>query len=173
MIFHIIQSYLNKEKIMKCGLACKVINIRTKDDIDVEFEDKSIVKHTAISKFEKGTILTYALSHNYKYRTGQRKKMRCGKYATIIEDRGSHDIDVQFDDGVIVRHRDRANFDRGSIAYPENKSLLGQTKVMNNGLKATVIKDNGWDVITIKFENGVIVEHRRRSRFKDGSISIR
>lgn len=165
-------TFIGMEKKMNCGLKCKIIDVIKKDDISVQFEDGDIVEHTSLLKFKKGTILTNALSHNYKYITGQRKLMKCGLYATVIADRGAHDIDVQFDDGTIVKNKERANFNKGEIGIPRNGSILGMTKIMNNGMSATVIVDNGWDNIDVQFENGIIVKHRRREHFKRGSISI-
>ena len=163
-----IYSYVGKEKMMNCGMVCKILNVFSKGDINVKFENGDIIEHTSLSKFEKGTILTNALSHNYKFITGKRKLMKCGQYATVIADRGSHDIDVQFDDGTIVYNRERANFNRGNVKPDGN--ILGMKKTMNNGMIATVIADNGWDDIDVQFENGIIVKHRRRDHFKKGSI---
>lgn len=167
-----ILTYIGKEGKMNCGLECKIISVISKDDICVQFEDGDIVEHTTLLKFEKGTILTNALSHNYKRITGQRKMMNCGLYATVVADRGAHDIDVQFEDGTIVRNKDRANFNRGTISIPRNSSILGMRKDMNNGMSAIVIADNGWDNIDVQFENGIIVKHRRREHFKKGQISF-
>lgn len=169
---NLIFSFIGMEREMNCGLRCRVIDVVSKKDISVQFENGEIVKHTTLSKFKNGTVLTNALSHNYKYITGQRKIMKCGLYATVIEDRGAHDIDVQFDDGTIVRNKDRANFNKGNISVPRSTSILGMTKMMNNGMAATVIADNGWDNIDIQFENGVVVRHKRREHFKRGSISF-
>ena len=98
--------------------------------------------------------------------------MNCGQYAVVIADRGSHDIDVQFDDGTIVKNKDRANFHRGNICIPHDTSLVGVTMIMKNGLMAKVIADHGWDNIDVQFENGIIVKHKRREHFKRGSIGI-
>ncbi len=170
-----IKSVIGKTKTMKCGLACEIIDANSKTDICVKFETGEIVEHTTLTKFESGQILTSALSHNYKYRTvGERKLMNCGEYATLIADRGTHDIDIEFDDGVIVKHRDRSSFDQGTIQHPKKKTnYTGKVNVMKNGMKATVIADNGWDNIDVQFENGIVVYHKRRSHFDSGSISPR
>ena len=162
--------YLNQTKKMKCGISCTVIEVRDAKDIDVRFEDGTIVRHTTISKFNKSEILTDALSHNYKYRKiGEVRVMKCGKKAKLIADRGAHDIDVEFEDGTIIQHRDRVCFEKGTIAYPT--TLMGQVKIMNCGLKATVIRDGGWNDIDVEFEDGTIVKHKRRDHFKNGSIT--
>ena len=168
-----ILSFVGMKRLMKCGLICEIIGAKAKTDITVRFENGEIVEHTTLNKFNKGTVLTNALSHNYKYRSiGERKQMNCGEYATIIADRGAHDIDVQFDDGVIVKHRDRCSFDNGTIQHPKTKTnYVGKVGIMRNGMKATVIADNGWDNIDVQFEDGKTVYHKRRSHFDDGRIA--
>ena len=44
-----------------------------------------------------------------------------------------------------------------------DKHIIGQTKEMNNGQRATVIRDNGSNDIDIQFEDGTIVHTRRQS----------
>jgi hypothetical protein len=168
-----IRSFVGTKRRMECGLNCEIIDIRSKTDVTVKFENGDIVEHTTLLKFNRGTILTCAFSHNYKYRSvGERKLMNCGEYAAIIADRGAHDIDVQFDDGVIVKHRDRSSFDNGTIQHPKTKTnYVGKVGVMRNGMKATVIADNGWDNIDVQFEDGKTVYHKRRSHFDDGRIA--
>ena len=165
-----INSFLGKKKTMNCGLTCTIIKIVSQNDISVQFDNGDIVSNTSLLKFKKGTIITNAMSHNFKHITGQRQMMNCGLYATVIADRGAHDIDVQFDDGTIVYNKDRSNFNKGNIGFPKSTSILGMTRVMNNGLSATVIADNGWDDIDVQFENGTIVKHKRRDHFKGGRI---
>ena len=53
-------------------------------------------------------------------RIGETRMMNCGKKATIITYRTSHDIDVQFEDGVVVYNKKYSMFQNGSIGYPLN-----------------------------------------------------
>jgi hypothetical protein len=52
---------------------------------------------------------------------GETLMMNCGKKATIIKYRTSHDIDVKFEDGTMVEHRSYHRFKTGSIGYPNRK----------------------------------------------------
>ena len=45
--------------------------------------------------------------------------MKNGMNATCIAYRGSGDIDVQFEDGTIVRNKDKSKFLKGNIGYPK------------------------------------------------------
>ena len=44
-----------------------------------------------------------------------KKTMNNGMIATVIADNGWDDIDVQFENGIIVKHRRRDHFKKGSI----------------------------------------------------------
>ena len=54
----------------------------------------------------------------FKDRTGEVLKMNNDLMATIISYRGSMDIDIEFENGVIVRNRTYGSFLRGSIKCP-------------------------------------------------------
>ncbi len=47
--------------------------------------------------------------------------MNCGMEATCIAYRGTHDIDVQFEDGTIVEHKSKVSFVRGQIGMKGKK----------------------------------------------------
>ena len=47
---------------------------------------------------------------------------------------------------------------------------IGETKIMNNGMKATIIHYEKATNIDIKFEDGTIVKNKRYSSFKTGNI---
>lgn len=47
---------------------------------------------------------------------------------------------------------------------------IGETKTMKCGMSAAVLADNGYDKVTIQFEDGTIVKNCRRSNFRAGRI---
>lgn len=111
--------------------------------------------------------------------------MHNGMRATIIEYRGSTDLDVRFEDGTVVQHRTYYDFRRGHIKNPERtlaknnsgetrktqgKNRIGETRIMNNGMIATVIAYRNCKDIDIKFEDGNIIEHRYYRHFLSGCI---
>ena len=53
-----------------------------------------------------------------KERIGQTKTMNNGLKATIIQYRSAHDIDVQFEDGTIVKNKVYSRFINGAIGHP-------------------------------------------------------
>ena len=172
------EKHLGRTKKMKNGLNATIIEYRTGQDIDIQFEDGVIVKNRSVYSFDKGgikhpNINTRSLLTSIK---GKTSVMNNGMKATVIEDRNSNDIDIRFEDGVIVRNRDRASFNNGCIAHPDFRNLhsglviLNQTKIMKNHMQATVIKDCGFNKLTVEFADGTVVENQSRSEFKKGMV---
>ena len=102
-------------------------------------------------------------------RTGEKRMMKCGLEATIIRYGGSQDIDVKFEDGQVVYHRDYSAFKKGAIAPPIER--LGEKKMMNCGLEATIIRYGSSKDIDVQFEDGQVVYHSYYSSFKKGKIA--
>lgn len=111
-------------------------------------------------------------------RIGETNVMHNGEKATIIEYRSAMDIDVQFEDGNIVKHRPYYNFKNGSIGNPKPYCIrtirelrIGETNIMKNGMDATIIKYRGAADIDVQFEDGAIAKHKAYSSFKEGKIA--
>ena len=49
---------------------------------------------------------------------------------------------------------------------------LGETKMMNCGMKATIVQYGRYEDIDVRFEDGSMVEHKAYSAFKKGEIAI-
>lgn len=110
-------------------------------------------------------------------RIGQRKQNRSGFWMEIVEYNNSKDVAVKFDiNGLVVRHVTWHNFQTGCVANKDamshkNKEVrLGETRVMNNGLSATIIDYKSSKNITVEFEDGVIVDNRTYYKFTVGEI---
>lgn len=58
------KKYLHQTLTMHCGMNATVIEYRKNDDIDVQFEDETIVEHTTIGNFKKQQI-----GHNVFFNT--------------------------------------------------------------------------------------------------------
>lgn len=164
---------IGQTKIMNCGLKATVIAYRNANDIDVEFEDNTIQRHKTIYKFRKGQIVPTKNKPKNKY-IGQTQLMSCGMKATIIDYRTFNDIDIQFENGIIREHMNIQCFKRGGIApvqYGIKNNYIGQTRLMNCGVKATIITYRGSNDIDVQFENGTIRKHMRTCSFKKGEIA--
>ena len=106
-------------------------------------------------------------------RIGETRLMNCGMKATIVDYKNAENIDIEFEDGVVVTYKAYNSFKNGNIKHPHihsYKDRTGETKLMNCGLKATIIKYNGSNDIDVRFENGKVVNHCSYNSFKIGSI---
>jgi hypothetical protein len=161
-------SLLGQKYIMNCGLEAKVIEDNGSNDITVRFSD-GYTKKTRRQSFKNGEID----NPNRHSLIGKRIMMNCGMEAEVIEDFDSENITVRFTDGTIVAKRTRYSFLSKSIDNPNyNKySLVGNKAMMNCGMEAEVVEDNGYNDITVKFSNGLIKRHCPRHAFKTKKLT--
>ena len=106
--------------------------------------------------------------------TGEKRMMNCGLEATIIRYGSSHDIDVKFEDGQVVYHKQYFSFQKGEIAPtidPRKTVHIGEKRMMNCGLEATIIRYGSNRDIDVQFEDGQVVYHKLYSSFKKGEIA--
>ena len=103
-------------------------------------------------------------------RIGETRMMNCGMEATIIEWFNGNNITVRFTDETEIKNKKYGNFLKGSINNPNYKPHLGETKMMNCGMEATIIKWISKYNITIKFSDGTIVENKQYCNFIRGKI---
>ena len=106
---------LGETRMMNCGMEATIIRYGKAIDIDVRFEDGTVVKHKSYSKFKKGGIANPNIKAS---RFDETRMMSCGMEATIIRYGGATDIDVRFEDGAIMEHMIYSKFKKGSIAHP-------------------------------------------------------
>ncbi len=164
-------SRLSETRMMNCGMEATIIRYGKAIDIDVRFEDGKVVVHKAYDKFKKGSIAHP--STTAKARLGETRMMNCDMEATIIRYGNSKDIDVRFEDGTIAKCKGYEEFKKGGIAHPSTvaENRLGETRMMNCGMEATIIRYNGVHDIDVRFEDGTVVEHKSYSKFKKGGIA--
>ena len=190
---------IGEENISTNGMKMKIIAYRNAGDIDVQFEDGTIVKHKSFSHFKDGKITQLSLQKNK--RIGETKRMNCGKDATIIEYNGAHDITVKFEDGTIVKHKYYTDFVKGMIKHPNiptncyviktatgekicswaelsgkkvkekyKKIHLNETNTAKNGQLMTITKYNKANDIEVTFDDGTVVKNQRYEKFQRGEI---
>ena len=158
---------------MNCGTEATIIRYGKYSDIDVRFEDGTVAKNKTYRAFKKGEIANQNIKASAENRLGETRMMNCGTEATIIRYGGATDIDVRFEDGAIVEHMTYSKFKKGSIAHPNTtaKARLGETRMMNCGMEATIIRYGRYDDIDVRFEDETVVEHRGYGNFKTGGIT--
>ena len=164
---------VGETRVMKCGMEAIIIRYGGATDIDVRFEDGTVAKNRWYGNFKKGEIANPNIKTFTEVRLGETRMMNCGMEATIIRYGGATDIDVRFEDGAVAVHKAYGEFKKGGIAHPSTtaKARLGETRMMNCGMKATIIRYENADDINICFEDGKVVEHKTYRAFKKGYIA--
>jgi len=166
-------SRLGETRMMNCGMEATIIRYENAMDIDVRFEDGTVVEHKTYDAFKKGTIVNQNIKASAENRLGETRMMNCGMEATIIRYGGVRDIDVCFKDGTVAEHKVYNAFEKGNIAHPNTtaKARLGETRMMNCGMEATIIRYGGAADIDVRFEDESVVEHKTYDNFKRGTIA--
>ena len=117
----------NKERVGETsvannGMKMEIIDYRGVNDIDIQFEDGTIVTNKDYNNFKKGLIKNpNATKSNLKSRVGETNVSKNGQKMTIIGYRNSNDIDIQFEDGTIVKSKPYISFKRGTIKLPNEQ----------------------------------------------------
>ena len=161
------EARLGEIRMMNCGMKATIIRYGKHTDIDIRFEDGTVVKNRRYGEFKIGTIV----NHNINPRLGETRMMNCGMKATIIRYGKHTDIDIRFEDGSIIEHKQYSHFKKGSIVNPNFNPRLGETSMMNCGMEATIIRYGKSIDIDVRFEDGAVVEHKGYSALKNGKIS--
>lgn len=169
------EARLGETRMMNCGMEATIIRYGGATDIDIRFEDGKVVVHKKYDQFKKGEIANPNMKVSAKNRLGETRMMNCGMKATIIRYGNAGDIDVRFEDRAIAKRKGYREFKKGKIANPNIKTsaenCLGETQMMNCGMKATIIRYNGVRDIDVRFEDGTIVGSKTYNAFKKGSIA--
>lgn len=161
----------------KNGLMMTLVAYRRCDDIDVLFEDGYLAEHKQYVSFLAGEIFNpnaVVKGPGIKSdRVGEVRTNKQGLKMTLIAYRKSNDIDVQFENGVIVEHTQYYYFNKGTLqcpGVPRHAFHLGETREMSNGQMATIIEYRHARDIDVRFEDGTVVMHKAYADFKCGGI---
>ena len=169
--------YIGTYKINKYGDKITIIAYRSYADMDVMFEDGTILEHKGYVHFKDGSMCHpnkrnehHVRKREKNGRLNETKMMNCGMEATIIAYRNVHDIDIRFSDGEIVRNKAYSAFKRRSIQNPNIRTHLGEKRVMNCGMEAEIVVYRKSIDMDVKFTDGYVSEHRTYNEFIRGSI---
>lgn len=158
------ENRIGEQRQMSNGMYATIIAYRTARDIDVQFEDGTIVTNKNYRLFKEGNI------GYYTHHLNEIRVMNNGMKAKVIAYRTHLDIDIEFEDGTVVKNRQYYLFKIGNIGYPQ-KSCLYETNIMKNGMNAKIIALRNKKDMDVQFEDGTIVTNRRYGNFKRGDIS--
>ena len=112
-------SHVGEKVQAKCGMMMELIAYRSCNDVDVRFEDGTIVPHRVYSEFWRREIgHPQAKERTANQFLGMKNTASNGIEMEIIRYNGKNDIDVRFEDGTIVKKRALCSFRSGCIAHP-------------------------------------------------------
>lgn len=114
-------SYIGKEVLCKNGLKATIINAyykKAKNNnnvirVDVQFTDGVIAKDISYTHYLNGYV-KYPLNKKYIGQTNTNTK---GRIMKIINYHSANNVDVEFEDGVVVYNKTYANFKKHHIGY--------------------------------------------------------
>lgn len=163
---------IDETRMMNCGMKATIIAYRAYKDIDIQFEDGTIVEHRMYTNFSKGEIA----NPNIPTCAGEFRMQNCGMVATVITYRDYNDIDIRFEDNTILKNKSYYEFINGRIRNPkilkdEKEKHIGETRMMNCGMEATIIAYRNNRDIDVQFEDNFISEHKMYIAFTKGSIA--
>lgn len=161
------QQIIGETAVANNGMQMTIIQGRNRNDIDIQFENGTIVEHRTYKMFLKGLIKCP------KNHIGETNTAKCGLKMKIIAYRKSKDIDVKFEDGIIVTNKSYSAFRRGDIGHPAYMACtdhINETTIATNGLKMTIIVYRNSKDIDVQFEDSVIVKHKCYTSFQRGTI---
>ena len=134
------------------GMLMKVVAYRSSKDIDIQFEDGTLVCNKTYNNFRTGKINNPSI---YFSREGEVNRANTGLLMKIIAYRNNQDIDIQFEDGTVVKNRLYGAFKKGEILHPmiskmvcksvSHKNFYGFTNIRKsfeyNGMVYYLCKD--------------------------------
>lgn len=162
---------LGEKRLMNCGMEAEIITYNNSSDINIKFEDGTIVENRSYRNFRTGQIANP--QKLLKERLGEKKLMNCGMEAKIVAYRNAFDLDVQFDDGYVVKQRTYHEFKDKHILNPNIRGKLkrlGEKHIMHCGMEAEIIRYRNCSDVDIRFDDGTLVKHKTYGSFVRGNI---
>lgn len=153
------KSVLGVSIVMNCGMACECIAYRNSRDMDVRFEDGTVVRHCHKDYFLNGKVAPDSVYSFGAGIVGKRVWMTCGDYATCIRYAGNDDTDIRFDDGVVLEHIMSSVFLSGSALHPKFSSIyVGQSLVIKKTSQSCVCVSYACkNCVAVELDNGEVL----------------
>lgn len=111
-------------------------------------------------------------------RIGEKHMSNCGLEMEIIAYRRTKDLDVRFQDGVVVKNKTYTAFINGKIKHPEysahakvRKEHLHERRQNKIGLWMEIIEYRKTSDIDVRFDDGSVAHHKRYTAFLEGTIA--
>lgn len=148
---------LHETKIANNGQKMKIIAYHGSGNIDVQFEDNTIVKHKSYYCFSRGEIRNPNVNYaDYSKpsikpmnkRNGEKGYSNASKIGMrIIEYRNANSIDIVFDDGLVYLNKYYGQFAAGQIKHPtdfENGIHIEKLAYIKSGIYYYICTHPDW-----------------------------
>ena len=165
-------------KMRNCeGEIMEIIEYRGCNDMDVRI-GKTVIPHVKYGEFVRGTIKSHTLldDQNSKYLGNSYYNKRYNMWMTITGYKDYQHCDVTFDDGYVAYDRIIADIKKGKCGRDDDIEIRGRKyigmKVYSkaNDMQMEIIAYHGVNDITVRFEDGTVVEHKKLECFKLGMV---
>lgn len=176
------QSRIGLTQLSRSGMNMTIIEYRDVHDIDVKFEDGTIVTNKTFHNFQAGYIGHPSYSKNDNTarskisakaaeRVGQTSVSKSGETMTLIAYRSATDVDVRFEDGTVVNtsYSKFITGEKTKNANPRSSwDKTGESRYTSSGILCTVKNYRSATDIDVEFEDGEIVKNVTFGQFKLG-----
>ena len=141
------------------GYKVTILNYHDYNNVDIIFEDGTILYNKSYGNFVKGTI-AHPNSKSSNFRIGEENIANNGLSMKIIHWRTRLDIDIQFEDGTVVKNKTYYNFKKGVIGHPNkntnNKidSRIGEISITSDGIQMKIVDYSDSQNILVELETG-------------------
>lgn len=116
------KEHFGKSNLANNGMMMYIIAYQNTEDIDIVFQDGTIVKNKRYKNFNKGKVGNPNKGNIPEVpQVGETNVANNGQRMIIIAYRNARDIDVQFEDNTIVRNKTYGAFLKHSIGNPNFK----------------------------------------------------
>ena len=166
--------HIGDKQVQTCGMEAEIIAYRSAVDIDVRFQDGTVVTGKRIAHFRRGNIANPNVSR-HDHHIGERRKNTAGDWMELTEWYTCRNCLIVFDDGTET-HATYDAFSHGNVKHPladerRSSSMIGRTFETNIGLKATITAYRGKEDIDVTFENGLVGTHKSYNNLKNGQVA--
>ena len=151
------------------GLLMRIKGYRSATDIDVEFENGNIRNGVTYQSFKSGNLKDVIRSEFFKSRVGEVGYNNEGFKMIIKDYRSSTDIDVEFEDGEIIRCVRYQNFLRGCVA--KTKSRVGEYSINSKGQRMRIKAYRNSLDLDVEFDDGAVRTGVTYQSFKNGQVA--
>lgn len=168
---------VGEENIANNGMKMKIVAYRSAKDVDVQFEDGTIVCNKRYDNFKQGIIKNPNCNTLIDKKIGEKHILSNGEIVEIVDYKGWNNVSVKFSDGTILSGlyyssiKNGYNIAKRSTKLNRCEDRLGKITLANNGLRMKIIEYRDYHDVDIQFEDGIIVYNKGYKDFKNGRIS--